>query len=188
MSDYGEIDEAQYRHYNYGPSHDPEQSYPPHNTYTDTSPPPQQSYSSHNTYTSPLPQQFYPSRNTDTSPPHALFSPDPTTFTPSPPWLSASSTASSIYPGPSANPASVYYPTNLDDTGQSFLPRDASESAWISVDNARSDIRSGRIPQRVLKRYKTLKKVEYVFSFFAIAIKKHWQALPWQLCSRQCRP
>ncbi len=81
----------------------------------------------------------------------------------------------------------MYHPSNLydheehEDTGESpLLRRHPSEMSFVHIpkfeegenapvfDDARSDtnVRFGRIPQRVPRRYKTLKKVEYVSFFF----------------------
>jgi len=170
MSHYGEADEAQRRHYNDGYIPNPYDNYP-----SDPFNPPIQ-YPPHNPYASP-------------PPPPSIIRPPSTPFAPPPPPPPPRpSTASSIYPGSSAT---LYHPANLydheehDDTGESpllrrhpsemsfvHIPRkfEEDENAPIITDDARSDtnVRFGRIPQRVPRRYKTLKKVEsvpFLFSF-----------------------
>jgi chitin synthase len=199
MSHYGEADEAQRRHYNDGFIPNPYDSYPSDPFNPPVQYPPLQPYPPHNPYASP-------------PPPPSIIRPASTAFVPPPPPPPRPSTASSIYPGSSATPAPMYPPSNMydheehDDSGDSpllrrhpsemsfvHIPRkfEEDENAPIIADDARSDtnVRFGRIPQRVPRRYKTLKKVEYVWFFlWDFAIDKHRQALPWQLCSRQCRP
>jgi hypothetical protein len=57
-------------------------------------------------------------------------------------------------------------------------------------DDANNNIRYGHIPQRVPRRNKTLKRVEYVL-FLPLtdpSLTLCTQALPWQLCARLCCP
>lgn len=183
MSHYPEADEAQRRHYNDGYTPNPYDNYvsDPFNPPAQYPPQQQQPYRvafsppPHNPYASPPPPPPPPIIR-----PSSVFQPPPPPPPPHPLLASSSSfSASAIHPGPSATPASMYHPYDHEeheDTGESpLLRRHASEMSFVHVprkfddedapvvDDARSEnnVRYGRIPQRVPRRYKTLKKVEY---------------------------
>ncbi|KAF8187730.1 hypothetical protein BJ912DRAFT_1143554 [Pholiota molesta] len=152
----------------FNPAHNPYASPPPHNSYA--SPPP------HNPYASPPPP-----------PPHAAASyvPPPMLHAHSPP--PPGGMVGYAPPAPAPTPGSLYTRSGYDlhdggeemeDTGDipllrrdpssmSSIPHppgayddDEGDRGTIADDRSENNIRYGRIPQRVPRRYKTIKKVE----------------------------
>ena len=168
-----EADEGQHRHYNdsFNPYSSPyESSYDPFLT--------PQSYNSQNSFISPPTPPPPPPPVDEYNIPQASSDPygRPSHFSPPPPPLqpSVSNLLSPYHPGPGASPVSLqerYYDDQDNDHDTTDIPllrRDPSTSLPMmpipgSYHEEDTNIRYGRIPQRVPRRYKTIKRVEYGF-------------------------
>lgn len=183
MSHYpSEADEAQHRHYNDGQFVNPYDHYDPFN------PPLQNSYPGPPPALPPQQPAYYVPPPPPPPPPVNPFSGGVPAYTVSPspgilPGLSPSPAAGLSYPplpqSPETRPASgashsvryrlappsVYEPQEEQDQDEGDLPLLARPGPKEDIsgdggDGEESNVRYGRIPQRVPRRYKTLKRVE----------------------------